>query len=370
MASRTPQKLKDAALFLFSSRWFETVSVAEVCRKAGVSNGVFYRYFRSKEDIVRALLDEFLTQFESDLKISTGNSVDERLTNLFQTIFDAGIKHASQVTVFREGQYRFPEYEDRLRVIYIRACEKVFNRHISEAEYLFIISGLRFNSTRALYDKLPRRVDILKNLVLNGVFPDSAEVTLQIPASFLDIPKEPPTDSRESLIASGMALLGMSGYHNIGIADIVRDSDLAVGTFYTYFKSKEDFFSEIVTQIGKKSRHYLSEKARTHGNRLEQEVYGVWHFLCFFNKHLQYYSIIREAEFIAKPWVGSYYNAFEKGYMENLQISNAETRKIISNFLMGLSHYIGIEALLNQRIADIPEFLSELAILMRTGVKQ
>ena len=99
MASQTPQKLRDAALALFSSRWFETVSIAEICRSAGVSNGVFYRYYRTKEDIVRALLDEFLEHLQSELSDPPGDTVAERFAHLVTAVYDAGIHYAQQVTV-------------------------------------------------------------------------------------------------------------------------------------------------------------------------------------------------------------------------------------------------------------------------------
>ena len=44
----TREALLTAALRLFARKWFAVVSVAEICREAGVSNGLFYRYFRSK----------------------------------------------------------------------------------------------------------------------------------------------------------------------------------------------------------------------------------------------------------------------------------------------------------------------------------
>ena len=48
MAKDTPDKIRRAALKLFSTRWFETVSIAEICREAEVSNGVLYRYYSNK----------------------------------------------------------------------------------------------------------------------------------------------------------------------------------------------------------------------------------------------------------------------------------------------------------------------------------
>ncbi len=370
MTTTTPTKLRDAALELFSKRWFETVSIAEICRAAGLSNGVYYRYYRDKTGIVRDLLDEFLDLFEGALAGVNGKSVRDRLVCLFNAVFSAGVHYAPLVAVYREGQYRLPEYEARLREIYVRACEAVFERSISEAEYLYAISGLRFNSTRAIYDGLPRKAEIIADLVLDGVFPDAAEDAsrVDVPNTYPPIAEETTQDSRSRLLATGMRLIGRRGYHGIGVGDIARETGLAVGTFYTYFGSKEEFFSAIVEQIGRRTRRFLSERARTHAGRLEQEAYGVWHFLSYFNRHPEYYSIVREAEFVAKPWVRRYYDAFEKGYMENLAIPDEQTRRVAANFLMGLSHYVGIEALLNNRIPDIPAFIRELSVLMCKGV--
>jgi AcrR family transcriptional regulator len=367
----TPDRIRSAAIGLFSSRWFETVSVAEVCRAAGVSNGVFYRYHRGKEDLVRALVDGFLTTFEAEVTGIDGSTLDERVLNLFAAVFNAGVHHSPMVTLFREAQYRYPEYEERLRAIYRRSCREVFGRPVSEAEYLYAISGLRFNSTRAIYDGLDRRPDLIARFVLNGVFPDAIDAVQRVlvPAEFPHVAEEEPADSRGRLIRNGMRLIGGRAYHRIGVADIARETGLAVGTFYTYFSSKEEFLSVIVEQIGRQTRRYLSEQARSHATRLEQEAYGVWHFLSYFNGHPEYYSLVREAEFVAKPWVRRYYDAFEAGYMENLPFTDDTERRIAANFLMGLSHYVGIEALLNRRIPDIPAFIAELTTLMCTGVR-
>jgi len=370
MAKDTRDKIRRAALSLFSTRWFETVSIAEICREAGVSNGVFYRYFGDKKALVLDLLDEFLVQFGTELLSAGGSSVRERLERLIAVIFGSAMEHAAQVTVFREGQYRFPEYERKLREIYVKCCENVLGRPVSEAEYLYMISGIRFCSTRALYDGLPRAAGTLAGLVLSGVFPDSAEpASLGIPPEFPEITEPEPGDSRERLLLSGMRLIGARGYHGIGVSDIARECDLSVGTFYTYFGSKEEFFSLIVERIGHQTRHYLSGRAKLHRSRLEQEVYGVWHFLSYFNGRKEYYSIVREAEFVAKPWVKRYYDAFEAGYMHNLTSYDGETRRVAANFLMGPSHYVGIEALLNGRVGDVPAFIGELARLLKQGVK-
>ena len=56
----TAERLVSAAVGLFSKKWYGTVSVAEVCREAGLSNGVFYRYFDGKEALFKVILGRVL----------------------------------------------------------------------------------------------------------------------------------------------------------------------------------------------------------------------------------------------------------------------------------------------------------------------
>jgi AcrR family transcriptional regulator len=369
MAKDTDLKIRKAALELFSIRWFETVSIAEICRHAGVSNGVFYRYYSKKENLVRVLLEEFLRRFKSEVEDIQGNTKEEQLLDFITTLYNVGINHKQYVSVFREGQYRFPEYEECLREIYMEAISTIFGREVSEAEYLYIISGIRFCSTRALYDDLPREHEKIRDLILNGVFRNDTEGEFpDIPDCFYSYSEKSPEDSRSRLLSTGIKLIGKKGYHAIGVSDIARETGLAVGTFYTYFDKKEEFFSELITLIGQRIRAFLSEQTRPYKSRYEREVFGIYFFLSYMSRHKEYYAIIREAEFVSKPWVREYYNSFERGYMKNLSIEDEKERRITANFLIGLSHYVGIEGLLNDRIADNSEFLKTISQYLIKGV--
>jgi AcrR family transcriptional regulator len=49
-----------AALRLFSQKGYKTTTTDAIARKAGISKGLIYNYFPSKEKILEALIDEFI----------------------------------------------------------------------------------------------------------------------------------------------------------------------------------------------------------------------------------------------------------------------------------------------------------------------
>ena len=51
---------------------------------------------------------------------------------------------------------------------------------------------------------------------------------------------------KEDLLEAGETLFSEHGYHGTGIKDIVDAMGIPKGSFYNYFKSKEDFAAEIV----------------------------------------------------------------------------------------------------------------------------
>jgi AcrR family transcriptional regulator len=154
----------------------------------------------------------------------------------------------------------------------------------------------------------------------------------------------------------------------VQVADVVREAGLSVGTFYKWFDSKEEFLSEVVHQIGRRARHYLSTHAPYQGSRLDREVMGMWNFLGYFGHHREYYSIVREAEFVVPMAVKEYYDAFQRGYQHSLNTYPEEHRPVVANFLMGLSHYLGIEVLFSSRVNDVRGLVTHLGTLLQHGI--
>ncbi len=56
----------------------------------------------------------------------------------------------------------------------------------------------------------------------------------------------PPEERRAAIVAAARQVFADRGYHRTGIADIVREVQIARGTFYRYFDGKRELFQVIV----------------------------------------------------------------------------------------------------------------------------
>ena len=59
------RRLEQSFLELLQTKLYDDISVSELCEKSGVSRKTFYRLFDSKADVLYALVDHTLMDFES-----------------------------------------------------------------------------------------------------------------------------------------------------------------------------------------------------------------------------------------------------------------------------------------------------------------
>lgn len=60
------------------------------------------------------------------------------------------------------------------------------------------------------------------------------------------------TEVRDNILDIGVEIIINKGYHNVGIQEILNEANIPKGSFYHYFKSKEDFGTQIVKHYSKK----------------------------------------------------------------------------------------------------------------------
>jgi len=68
---------------------------------------------------------------------------------------------------------------------------------------------------------------------------------------------------RNELLDQGVAIFMQQGYHGTGIQEIVDKVGIPKGSFYNYFKSKEEFGSEAIIHYSNQFKEFLSSILQT-----------------------------------------------------------------------------------------------------------
>ncbi|WP_054029715.1 TetR/AcrR family transcriptional regulator [Desulfatitalea tepidiphila] len=110
---RTKRQLVSAAIDVFHENGFQKSRISDIVAKAGVAQGTFYIYFKSKEEIFHYICTEFKTMFMSLLDdaadMFTGASIEDIRRDLHRfiheliTLFTANYKMARLLFVEGSG---------------------------------------------------------------------------------------------------------------------------------------------------------------------------------------------------------------------------------------------------------------------------
>ena len=61
----TKEKIFDVSLDLFSQKGFDAVSVREIAREVGIRESSIYNHYKSKEAILDAIMEYFMSELQS-----------------------------------------------------------------------------------------------------------------------------------------------------------------------------------------------------------------------------------------------------------------------------------------------------------------
>ena len=81
----------DAARRLFVERGYDAVTIRDVIRQTELASGTFYNYFRTKEDLLRALVEQHVQALTAELRRVRGaaRSLDEFVHGAYLAAFTA-----------------------------------------------------------------------------------------------------------------------------------------------------------------------------------------------------------------------------------------------------------------------------------------
>lgn len=181
--------------------------------------------------------------------------------------------------------------------------------------------------------------------------------------------------TRARLLSAAEDVFGDVGFDRASVSEITRRSGVAQGTFYLYFTSKQEVFSELVREIGRNIRHEISVAIEGLTSRADIERRGFEAFFEHVSKHPSIYRIVRQAEFVDREAFRDYYEGFAKGYVDGLRRAeaNGEVNKIdpevVAWCLMGMGDLVGVRWILLREEGKVPKKVLDAMIrLISEGV--
>ncbi len=193
------------------------------------------------------------------------------------------------------------------------------------------------------------------------------------------LPREPRTErgrrTQRAILDAAAAEFGDKGFHESSIVSITQRAGVALGSFYTYFESKEVLFKALVQDMSGKVRDHVGPVLRGHpGPAIAAEGLALKAFLDFARHHKEIYRIIDEAEFVApEDWQAHYLNTAAR-ILERLQAAHAkgelgvEPNETHAWALMGMNVFLGLRFGVMDVEADLDAVAATANALIRDGL--
>ena len=173
------------------------------------------------------------------------------------------------------------------------------------------------------------------------------------------------------LLDAAAGEFGDNGFHEASISSITRRAGVALGTFYTYFDSKDAIFRALVADMSEAVKSAARDAIAPDMRALEIEREALRAFLEFASEHKEVYRIIDEAEFVDPESYRQHYSTVAERIRERLQRGGegGELRQSLGEIeawaLMGMNVFLGLRYAIWKRDGDPePSDVAEAANLM------
>lgn len=181
--------------------------------------------------------------------------------------------------------------------------------------------------------------------------------------------------TRAALLRAAEKVFGEKGYHVASISEITQEAQVAMGTFYLYFKDKEDIFRALMQRMLELVRAHLRKHAGPAHTRIEAERLGLRAFLSFVSRHKNLYRIVLDSYSVDEAIYSSYFQAFADVYRHRLdeaeeqgQISPGDA-EVRAWCLIGISNFLGMRYALWKRPASMAKVVDTAFDMISHGLE-
>ena len=176
------------------------------------------------------------------------------------------------------------------------------------------------------------------------------------------------------LLDAAAVEFGERGFHEASISAITRRAGTALGSFYTYFDSKEEIFQALVRYMSEQLRDHVTPVVQAAPDGIAAERIGLESFLGFVREHREIYRI-DEAEFVDYASYRRHYETTVERIRQRLETGAArgeirpDAGEIHAWAIAGMNVFLGMRYGLWDADADIGEVARTANDMLANGLK-
>jgi AcrR family transcriptional regulator len=178
------------------------------------------------------------------------------------------------------------------------------------------------------------------------------------------------------LLDAAAAEFGEKGFHESSVVSITQRAGVALGSFYTYFDSKDSLFRALVQDMSAQVRNTIGPVIAAETDRLEGERKGLAEFLSFVRQHKELYRIIDEAEFVDPASYRAHYENTVAGYVASLKDAadkgqlRGDVEEVHAWAIVGMNVFLGLRYGVMGEDRDVNEVADIASDLLTNGLKR
>ena len=172
---------------------------------------------------------------------------------------------------------------------------------------------------------------------------------------------------RQALFRAAAEVVGEVGYGGASVALITARAGVAQGTFYNYFRSRQDLFDQLLPALGAEMRRHVREQAQAGTGFAEREALGLRAFFSFLAGTPHFLRILNEAELHAPLAHQAHFEAVAQGYLDFLDKALADGEfpgyerremEVVAYILMAARSYLAWRYV-RGRPRGLPEWIAQ-----------
>lgn len=270
----TEQALVRAATNCFAVSGYDATSIQDIATKAGISKGIFYHYFSSKDQILRRIVTEMLDDLSRayGAVLEAQTSVSEKISTFVHTMVTSVATHPEETAIFVQ--------ERRIFARSFADLNELSDRVVTQLEEL-LRAGMRDGSVRELVSPHAMSLGLIgmatwvyqwaegsttggddvanmySAVVLNGLCvnrPPRPKAQWHAPRiddqhALAATGGSNGSSTRAALIKAAMSAFVDSGYSGTSINTIAKGAGVTTGAVYSQFSGKSAILHAIMSRF-------------------------------------------------------------------------------------------------------------------------